>query len=127
MNSAMKPVPAPVVRLLPRLALRRSLVALLAGTLLAVLALLLGGLLYLLYRWQLTGPLQRLLSDLERIDPDRPGTRQLQTPRGHEDDELGQWVERANRLLASVARHSARHREAAVLLTRVLESKGVAS
>ena len=82
-------------------------------------ALLLGGLLYLLYRWQLTGPLQRLLADLERIDPDRPGTRQLQTPRGHEDDELGQWVERANRLLASVARHSARHREAENTLQRL--------
>lgn len=47
----MKPAPAPVVRLLPRLALRRSLVALLAGTLLAVLALLLGRLADL---WQMS-------------------------------------------------------------------------
>lgn len=47
----MKPASAPTGRFFPRLALRRSFAALLAGTLLAVLALLLGGLADL---WQMS-------------------------------------------------------------------------
>ena len=63
-------------------------------------------LLHLIYRWLLTRPLDRLLHHLTRIDPQHPGQYQLPVPRGHEHNELGQWVRAANRLLGAIDHHS---------------------
>ncbi|MCQ4345996.1 EAL domain-containing protein [Pseudomonas stutzeri] len=79
----------------------------------------LGLALFWLCRRQLTQPLARLLGDLARIDPERPGAHQLPPLRGHERDELGQWVARANQLLAAIARHQNRQREAESNLLRM--------
>ncbi|WP_313089266.1 putative bifunctional diguanylate cyclase/phosphodiesterase [Pseudomonas sp.] len=68
-------------------------------------ALVLGLLLYLIYEWLLTRPLTKLVEHLSRINPDRPGEHSLPMPKGHEHNELGLWVETANRLLASIERN----------------------
>lgn len=75
-------------------------------------ALVLGLLLYLIYEWLLTRPLTKLIEHLSRINPGRPGEHTLPMPRGHERNELGLWVETANRLLASIE-HNMRLRHAA--------------
>lgn len=84
-------------------------------------ALLLGLAMFLLYRWQLTLPLQRMIAHLTRIDPERPAARQLPALRGHEHDELGQWVDTANHLLAAIARNQALRREAEHSLERMTQ------
>ncbi|CAD5375717.1 EAL domain-containing protein [Pseudomonas sp. OF001] len=84
-----------------------------------VFILLLGLALFWLCRRQLTLPLARLLGNLTRIDPERPGEHQLPPLRGHERDELGQWVARANQLLAAIAHHQSRRREAESNLQRM--------
>ncbi len=68
-------------------------------------ALVLGLLLYLIYEWLLTRPLTKLVEHLSRINPDRPGEHSLPMPKGHEHNELGLWVDTANRLLASIERN----------------------
>lgn len=75
-------------------------------------ALVLGLLLYLIYEWLLTRPLTKLIEHLSRINPGRPGEHTLPMPKGHERNELGLWVETANRLLASIE-HNMRLRHAA--------------
>ena len=82
-------------------------------------ALLLGLAMFLLYRWQLTLPLQRMIAHLTQIDPERPAARQLPAIRGHEHDELGLWVDTANQLLAAIARNQALRREAEHSLERM--------
>ena len=81
--------------------------------------LLLGLALFWLCQRQLSLPLARLLGELARIDPERPGAHQLPPLRGHERDELGQWVARANQLLAAIAHHQSRRREAENNLLRM--------
>src|SRR5690606_1231016 len=63
-------------------------------------------LLHLIYRWLVTRPLDRLLHHLTHIDPERPGQYQLPMLKGHEYNELGQWIRAANRLLAAIEYHS---------------------
>jgi len=75
-------------------------------------ALVLGLLLYLIYEWLLTRPLTKLIEHLSRIDPSRPGEHSLPIPKGHEHNELGLWVNTANRLLASIE-HNMQLRHAA--------------
>ena len=75
-------------------------------------ALVLGLLLYLIYQWLLTRPLTRLIEHLSRIDPGRPGEHSLPVPKGHEGNELGLWVQTANKLLASIE-HNMQLRHAA--------------
>ncbi|WP_178114126.1 putative bifunctional diguanylate cyclase/phosphodiesterase [Pseudomonas sp. SST3] len=75
-------------------------------------ALVLGLLLYLIYEWLLTRPLTKLIDHLSRINPGRPGEHSLPMPRGHERNELGLWVQTANRLLASIE-HNMQLRHAA--------------
>ena len=82
-------------------------------------ALLLGLAMLLICRRQLSRPLAQLLEQLERINPERPGEQPLTQPRGHEEDELGRWVARANQLLAAISRHQSRSREAEKHLQRM--------
>lgn len=65
-------------------------------------ALTLGLVLFLIYEWLLTRPLTHLIEHLSRIDPDRPSQHKLPMLRGHEQNELGLWVNTANSLLASI-------------------------
>ena len=83
--------------------------------------LLLGLALLLLYRWQLSRPLTRLLEHIARIDPERPDTTPLAPLKGHQGDELGQWVDSTNRLLATIARHGNQRREAESHLQRLTQ------
>ena len=75
-------------------------------------ALALGLLLYLIYEWLLTRPLTKLIEHLSGINPGRPGEHTLPMPKGHEQNELGLWVETANALLASIE-HNMQLRHAA--------------
>ena len=84
-------------------------------------ALLLGLALLLLFRWQLTRPLTRLIEHLARINPERPAEHQLPLIKGHEDNELGLWISGTNRLLAAIARNSNRRREAEDNLLRMTQ------
>ena len=89
--------------------LKDALFLLLSGILRALgLALLL----HLIYQWLLTRPLERLIDHLGRINPERPGEYQLPLPKGHEHNELGQWVHTANRLLGAIEHHSQRRQQA---------------
>lgn len=63
-------------------------------------------LLHLIYQWLLTRPLDRLLHHLSRIDPERPGQHQLPMLKGHEHNQLGEWIRTANRLLGAIEHHS---------------------
>ena len=83
--------------------------------------LLLGLALLLLYRWQLSRPLGRLLEHIARIDPQRPDLNPLAPLQGHARDELGRWVDSTNRLLASIARHGQQRREAESHLQRLTQ------
>ncbi|QGZ32643.1 EAL domain-containing protein [Stutzerimonas stutzeri] len=75
-------------------------------------ALVLGLLLYLIYEWLLTRPLTKLIEHLSHINPGRPGEHSLPMPKGHEQNELGLWVETANGLLAAIE-HNMQLRHAA--------------
>ncbi|WP_263260513.1 GGDEF domain-containing phosphodiesterase [Pseudomonas sp. RIT-PI-S] len=95
---------------------RNSVVLFVSGVLRAML---MGLVLYLVYHWLLTKPLSRMLQHLSEINPDRPGQHQLPPPRGHEHNELGQWVSTANQLLASIERNTSLRREAEDSLLRM--------
>ncbi|WP_455230326.1 putative bifunctional diguanylate cyclase/phosphodiesterase [Geopseudomonas aromaticivorans] len=83
--------------------------------------LLLGLALLLLYRWQLSRPLARLLEHLAHIDPERPDHNPLAPPKGHEHDELGRWADSINRLLATIAGHNRQRRETENNLLRMTQ------
>ncbi|MBF6622234.1 MAG: EAL domain-containing protein [Pseudomonas stutzeri] len=68
-------------------------------------ALTLGLVLYLIYEWLLTRPLTKLIEHLSQINPDQPGEYKLPMLKGHEQNELGLWVETANSLLTSIERN----------------------
>lgn len=75
-------------------------------------ALTLGLVLYLIYEWLLTRPLTKLIEHLSQINPDQPGEYKLPMLKGHEQNELGLWVETANSLLTSIE-HNMQLRHAA--------------
>ena len=57
------------------------------------------GLLYVVFYFQLTRPLTNLTVKLARIDPGEPGSKRISLPIGHENDELGILVNGFNRAL----------------------------
>ena len=61
--------------------------------------------LYLIYTLVLTKPLNRLIRNLARINPEQPGQHKLPMPNGHSQNELGLWVRTANQLLESIERN----------------------
>lgn len=75
--------------------------------------------LFLIYHWMLTKPLAKIIEHLSDINPDRPGQRQLPMLKGHESNELGQWITTANQLLTSIERNSNLRREAEDSLLRL--------
>jgi diguanylate cyclase (GGDEF)-like protein len=97
---------------------RDSLIILLTGILRSLgLALLL----YLIYHRQFTKPLQRIFRHLAQINPDRATEQPLPMPmpKGHEHNELGQWIKTSNQLLSSIERHHLLRREAEANLHRI--------
>jgi diguanylate cyclase (GGDEF)-like protein len=60
----------------------------------------------------LTRPLARMAHTLAAFDPNSPESMHLQTPRRHERDELGQWAQGVNRLLAAIRENQSRRAEA---------------
>ncbi|WP_407362143.1 EAL domain-containing protein [Pseudomonas luteola] len=89
------------------------LVSLLVRVLILVLAL------YLVYHWVLTRPLSRLLNHLAAIKPGLPGHKPLPLLKGHEQNELGRWINTANQLLASIEQNTALREEAISNLQRI--------
>ena len=84
-------------------------------------ALAMGLVLYLVYHWLLTKPLSKIIENLTQINPDRPSQHQLPLLRGHEKNELGQWVTTANQLLASIERNTHLRHEAENSLLRMAQ------
>lgn len=84
-------------------------------------ALAMGLVLYLVYHWLLTKPLSKIIENLTQINPDRPSQHQLPLLRGHEKNELGQWVNTANQLLASIERNTHLRHEAENSLLRMAQ------
>lgn len=89
--------------------LQRSLIVFASGILRAVAMALV---LYLLYHILLTRPLSRILSNLAQINPDQPGRILIPALPGHEKNELGIWIDKANELLESIERNSSQRLEA---------------
>ncbi|WP_090267952.1 putative bifunctional diguanylate cyclase/phosphodiesterase [Pseudomonas panipatensis] len=82
-------------------------------------ALAMGLVLFLVYHWLLTKPLWRIIDNLTSINPDRPGEHKLPMLPGHENNELGLWINTANQLLESIERNGHLRREAENSLLRI--------
>jgi len=81
--------------------------------------LILGVLLYLIYRWMLAKPIAALVKHLSAVDPKHPGEHLLHVPKGHEQSDLGVWINTANRLLFTIERNGRLRREAETSLQRM--------
>ncbi|CDF96253.1 MULTISPECIES: bifunctional diguanylate cyclase/phosphodiesterase [unclassified Pseudomonas] len=84
-------------------------------------ALAMGLVLYLVYHWLLTKPLSRIIEHLTEINPDRPSAHKIPQLRGHEQNELGLWINTANQLLASIERNTHLRHEAENSLLRMAQ------
>ncbi|QJD60813.1 EAL domain-containing protein [Pseudomonas sp. gcc21] len=89
--------------------LQRSLIVFISGILRALTMALV---LYLLYHILLTRPLSRILRNISQINPDQPGRMLIPVLPGHEKNELGLWISKANQLLESIERNNNQRREA---------------
>ena len=79
--------------------IQRSFIIIVSGLIRAIIMALL---LYIIYSIILTKPLNRLIFHLSSIDPEFPGKQQLPIPKGHSDNEMGLWVNTANKLLTAI-------------------------
>ncbi|WP_434569555.1 EAL domain-containing protein [Pseudomonas sp. Z1-14] len=84
-------------------------------------ALAMGLVLYLVYHWLLTKPLSRIIQHLTEINPDRPSAHKIPQLRGHEQNELGLWINTANQLLESIERNTHLRHEAENSLLRMAQ------
>ena len=84
-------------------------------------ALVMGLVLYLVYHWMLTKPLSRMIEHLTSINPDRPSEHKIPQLKGHERNELGQWINTANQLLESIERNTHLRHEAESSLLRMAQ------
>jgi len=75
-------------------------------------AVILGMVLFFVFYMLLTRPLLRIVHSVKQVDPARPDDRLVDTPAGHEKDELGLWVKATNTLLIAIGESQKRHREA---------------
>lgn len=99
--------------------LQRASLLFVGGMMLAGLITLL---LILLHRRHLTQPLQSMIARLDEIDPKAPEDERLAYPLRHDIDEIGILVEQINKLLLSVASHTARRERAESDLRKNLSS-----
>ena len=98
--------------------LGRSMIILLAGILRAMA---MAFVLYLLYHLLLTKPLARIIHHIAAINPDNPGSSPIPMIPGHEKNELGLWINKANELLDSIQRNTSKRREAEASLLRMAQ------
>lgn len=84
-------------------------------------ALLMSLVLYLVYHWLLTKPLSNIIQHLTRINPDHPSEHLIPLLKGHENNELGLWVNTANQLLISIERNTHLRHEAENSLLRMAQ------
>lgn len=69
-------------------------------------------LLYLICRWLLNQPLLEVIQHLSEINPEQPGSSQIPSIKGHQNDELGLWVDRTNQLIHSIKSNTSLRQEA---------------
>lgn len=98
--------------------LGRSMVILLAGVLRAMA---MAFVLFLLYHLLLTKPLARIIHHIAEINPDKPGSAPIPMIPGHEKNELGLWIRKANELLESIQRNNVKRREAEANMLRMAQ------
>ncbi|MEN8669156.1 MAG: EAL domain-containing protein, partial [Ketobacter sp.] len=82
-------------------------------------AIIFGSVLYLIFQGLIARPMTSLLSSLEEIDPMRPAQNQLDAPRGHDDDELGAWVQKINDLFKAIEKYNSKRRVAEAHVERL--------
>jgi diguanylate cyclase (GGDEF)-like protein len=78
-----------------------------------------GSVLYLIFQGLIARPMTTLLGSLEDIDPMRPAQNKLDAPRGHEDDELGAWVQKINDLFKAIEKYNSKRRVAEAHVERL--------
>ncbi|WP_336366975.1 putative bifunctional diguanylate cyclase/phosphodiesterase [Marinobacter sp. C2H3] len=76
------------------------------------LAMVLCGLMFVVFHVLLTSPLLRIVRSVRQVEPDQPDNRLLAMPEGHGRDELGLWVNTTNNLLVAIAESQKSRREA---------------
>ena len=79
-------------------------------------------LMMVVFYYTLTRPLVALVRQLGEVDPRKPGSHRVETPRGHGQDEFGILAERANGILAASAGHLAQRDRERALLRTVLDN-----
>ena len=78
-----------------------------------------GGVLYLIFQGLIARPMTSLLRSLEHIDPMRPAQNKLDAPHGHDDDELGAWVQKINDLFKAIEKYNSKRRVAEAHVERL--------
>ncbi|MEP1213783.1 MAG: EAL domain-containing protein [Marinobacter sp.] len=76
------------------------------------IAVILGMVLFVVFHLLLTRPLLRIVQSVKQVDPDHPDDNLIHLPHGHQNDELGLWVNATNNLLVAIGDSQTRHREA---------------
>jgi len=89
--------------------LDRSSVVFVSGLLRAGI---LGAILFFVYHLLLTKPLTGIIQSLLKVNPSEPGLQTIPTPKNHEGDELGIWVNTANDLLKEISDNQQKRRAA---------------
>ncbi|PCM45283.1 putative bifunctional diguanylate cyclase/phosphodiesterase [Marinobacter sp. ANT_B65] len=82
-------------------------------------AVILGMVLFFVVYMLLTRPLLRIVHSVKQVDPAHPDDRLVETPAGHEKDELGLWVSATNTLLIAIGESQKRHRDAEDRVSRL--------
>jgi len=82
-------------------------------------AVILGMVLFFVVFMLLTRPLLRIVHSVKQVDPAHPDDRLVETPAGHEKDELGLWVSATNTLLIAIGESQKRHRDAEDRVSRL--------
>ncbi len=82
-------------------------------------ALVLALVFHLIYRALLTKPLADMMENIANINPDRPSQSKLKPIKGHENNELGVWIQKTNQLFASIERNTYLRHEAETNLMRL--------
>lgn len=76
------------------------------------IAVILGMVLFVVFHLLLTRPLLRIVQSVKQVDPDHPDDNLIHLPQGHQNDQLGLWVNATNNLLVAIGDSQTRHREA---------------
>lgn len=96
--------------------LRRAILIMISGI---VHSLALGILLYIIYQRLLTKPLEYLIESISEINPDQPAKKQIQLLAGHQQDELGVWINKTNQLLHSIEQNNTKRLKAEAHVLRL--------